>query len=97
MRYKFMLFMIISSFFLTGLVFAQEQKSFAVLPFEIHGPKEYQYLSQGVQSMLSSRLTRSGRSTSIPAGEISRLISDSPENSEQAEEIRSDLNADFLV
>ncbi|MFO7728951.1 MAG: hypothetical protein R6X11_11550, partial [Desulfonatronovibrio sp.] len=97
MRYKFIIFMLISSFFLTGLVSAQEKKSFAVLPFKIHGPQEYQYLSQGIQSMLSSRLTRSGQSTSIPAEEISRSISELPETSEQAQDIRSALNSDFLV
>ena len=32
-------------------------KTFAVYPFQVHGPDKYSYLSQGIQSMLTSRLT----------------------------------------
>ncbi len=97
MRYKFIPFVLIFLFFITGPASAQAQKSFAVLPFEVYGPQEYQYLSQGIQSMLSSRLTRPGLSISIPAGEINRRITEHPETAEQAGELRSMLGADFLV
>ena len=76
---------------------AQSQKNFAVLPFEVHGPQEYQYLAQGIQSMLSSRLARPGHSQSISPGEVNRLISKHPETTGEAEQMRSTLNADFLV
>lgn len=89
--------MIIFLLFMTGQASAQSEKTFAVLPFEVHGPQDYQYLSQGIQSMLSSRLTRSGLSSSIPPGEINRRITEQPETAAQAGEFRAMLNADFLV
>lgn len=89
--------MLIFLFFLAGQAPAQSQKTFAVLPFEVYGPQEYQYLSQGIQSMLSSRLTRPGLSSSIPPGEVNRRITEHPETTRQAGEFRNTLDADFLV
>ena len=97
MRLKFMPFMLFFLFLISGLASAQSQKTFAVLPFEVHGPQEYQYLSQGIQSMLSSRLARPGQSSSIPAGDINREITEHPGTAEQAREFRATLGADFLV
>ncbi len=97
MRFKFLPFVFIFLFFITGQALGQSQKSFAVLPFEVHGPQEYQYLSEGIQSMLSSRLTRPGLSSSIPPGEVNRRISELPETPDQAGEFRAALGADFLV
>jgi len=97
MRFKFLAFMLIFLFFMTGQALGQSQKSFAVLPFEVHGPQEYQYLSQGIQSMLSSRLARPGLSTSVPPGEVSRQVPGHPGSTAQAGEIRAMLGVDFLV
>jgi hypothetical protein len=97
MRLKFMPFMLCFLFLISGLASAQPQKTFAVLPFQVHGPQEYQYLSQGIQSMLSSRLARPGQSSSISPGEISREIAEHPGTAEQAREFRARLGADFLV
>ncbi|WP_245587765.1 FG-GAP repeat domain-containing protein [Desulfovibrio inopinatus] len=36
---------------------AADVKTFTVEPFAVHGPEKYQYLSQGIKSMLNSRLT----------------------------------------
>ena len=97
MPFNVFLFLVIILSCLSGQAGAQDQKKFAVLPFEVHGPQEYQYLSQGIQSMLSSRLTRSGLSSSIPPGEVNRQVSRQPETPGQANELRSLLGADFLV
>ena len=49
---------------------AQQAKTFAVLPFGVHGPQEYQYLSQGIQSMLTSRLTWPDNFSPLDAGAV---------------------------
>lgn len=97
MRFKILLFLIIALFLMNSQISAQSDKKFAVLPFEVHGPQEYQYLSQGIQSMLSSRVTRPGQISSIPTGQVSGKISQLPEDSAQAQEIRTKLGADYLV
>ncbi|WP_150112186.1 VCBS repeat-containing protein [Desulfonatronovibrio hydrogenovorans] len=97
MRFKPLLFFITFLLFLCPQAKAQSTKTFAVLPFEVHGPQEYQYLSQGIQSMLSSRLTRAGQTSSIPPGEVNRRVTQLPESTDQARDIRSELGADFLV
>jgi hypothetical protein len=51
---KIMMLIIIS--FFSSLCFAAGPKYFSVLPFSVHGPTEYRYLSQGIQSMLFTRL-----------------------------------------
>jgi len=55
------IFLLLLLFFsLTSGAYAQEEKSFLVLPFEIAGPKEYQYLAKGAKTMLTTRLTWPG-------------------------------------
>jgi len=44
-------------FFLCNIGYTAQIKKFSVLPFKVYGPKEFRYLSQGVQSMLISRLS----------------------------------------
>ncbi|MFN2267540.1 MAG: hypothetical protein ABR533_04635 [Desulfonatronovibrio sp.] len=97
MRLKILFFLIVTLFLMNSQISAQSDKKFAVLPFEVHGPQEYQYLSQGIQSMLSSRVTRPGLISTVPAGQISRQISQFPESTSQAQEIRTKLGADYLV
>lgn len=97
MHPRILFFMIITLLFMTGQAHAQPEKKIAVLPFEVHGPQEYQYLSQGIQSMLASRVTRPGKISSVPAGQVSGQVSQYPENSSQAQEIRTKLGADYLV
>lgn len=97
MHPRILFFMIITLLFMTGQASAQADKKFAVLPFEVHGPEDYQYLAQGIQSMLTSRVTRPGRISSVPAGQVSEQISQYPETSTQAQEIRTKLGADYLV
>lgn len=75
---------------------AQEAKTFAVLPFSVHGPQEYQYLSQGIQSMLTSRLTWPENFTPLDAGAIKKAAATLPADAGAAEKIRKTLGVDYL-
>ncbi|WP_461833414.1 FG-GAP-like repeat-containing protein [Desulfothermus sp.] len=44
-------------FFLCNIAYSAQLKKFSVLSFKVNGPDEFRYLSQGVQSMLISRLS----------------------------------------
>ncbi|PKN41621.1 MAG: VCBS repeat-containing protein [Deltaproteobacteria bacterium HGW-Deltaproteobacteria-18] len=76
---------------------AQEAKTFAVLPFGVHGPQEYQYLSQGIQSMLTTRLTWPENLTPLDAGTVKKTVTSLPADSGAAEKIRQALGVDYLV
>ncbi len=76
---------------------AQEAKTFAVLPFGVHGPQEYQYLSQGIQSMLTTRLTWPENFTPLDAASIKKAASNLPADAASAEKIRQSLGVDYLV
>ena len=73
-------------------IVAQEVKEFAVAPFQVHGPKKYQYLQQGIQSMLVSRLTWEGRLIPQEASGLKAVQSQS-----QARSVQQDLGVDYLV
>lgn len=76
---------------------ASASKTFAVLPFAIHGPGEYQYLGQGIQSMLTTRLTWPDNFTPLDSGAIAKVAAKLPTDATQAENIRTALGADYLV
>ncbi|MFW5730824.1 MAG: hypothetical protein ACOCV7_04170 [Desulfonatronovibrionaceae bacterium] len=76
---------------------AQSPETVAVLPFQVHGPQKYQYLSQGIQSMLSSRVTRPGKVAALAPGEINAAPIPEPETREQALKAKTALNADYLI
>jgi TolB-like protein len=76
---------------------AQQAKTFAVLPFGVHGPQEYQYLSQGVQSMLTTRLTWPENFTPLDAGTVKKNVAALPTDAGAAEKIRQVLGVDYLV
>lgn len=76
---------------------AQDAKTFAVLPFILHGPSQYEYLSQGVQSMLTSRLTNPDRFTPIAATSVKKAGAVLPTDAATAQKIRQALGADYLV
>ena len=90
----FVLFMI----FIPTSSFAADEplKTFTVLPFTSHGPDKYQYLSKGIQSMLTSRLTWDGRfepQTNSGHGYASHDVS----SAKAAQDIRQELGTDFLI
>ncbi len=72
-------------------------KTVAVLPFAVHGPKEYQYLSQGIPTMLTSRLSRPGSLEPVEAGRIKAASPTPPTDATAAASIRQKLGADYLV
>jgi len=82
-----------------GLIFifalkaeASTVKTFWVLPFQYVGPKEYQYLAQGTQTMLSTRLNWPGHF--VPKNlDLTTL----PQNLEQASKLAKDYQLDFLI
>lgn len=76
---------------------AEGPKTFAVLPFGVHGPQEYQYLSQGVQSMLTTRLTQPASFVSLDAAAVKKAVHTPPADATAAEKIRQNLNVDYLV
>ncbi|WP_028577010.1 FG-GAP-like repeat-containing protein [Desulfomicrobium escambiense] len=76
---------------------AQQAKTFAVLPFGVHGPQEYQYLSQGIQSMLTTRLTWPDNFTPLDAGAVKKSVATPPADATAAEKIRQTLGVDYLV
>jgi len=76
---------------------AQGAKTFAVLPFGVHGPQEYQYLGQGIQSMLTSRLTWPENFTPLDAGTVKKAVTTLPADAGAAEKIRQTLGVDYLV
>jgi TolB-like protein len=76
---------------------AEGTKTFAVLPFSVHGPQEYQYLSQGIQSMLTTRLTWPENFTPLDAGKVKAAAATLPADAAAAEKIRQTLGVDYLV
>ncbi|MGM0540342.1 MAG: hypothetical protein ACQERT_14225 [Thermodesulfobacteriota bacterium] len=82
--------------FMCGSGLAQDQpKTFAVLPITIHGPEKYQYLEQGIASMLTSRLTRGQEFR--PVSDDSGLKSWADVSSaNQAEQALADIQTDVL-
>lgn len=80
-----------------GPAMAEGPKTFAVLPFGVHGPQEYQYLSQGVQSMLTTRLSRPASFVSLDAAAVKKAVPTPPADAAAAEKVRRNLNVDYLI
>ena len=74
---------------------AKEQKTFAVLPLKIQGPSDYQYLSQGAQSMLTTRLTWTDHFEPVSQDKITGL--GFPESRKAASRIAEKIEADYLI
>ncbi len=72
-------------------------KTFAVLPFGVHGPQEYQYLSQGIQSMLTTRLTSPGQLAPLDSSAVKKSAATPPADAAGAAKIRAALGVDYLV
>jgi TolB-like protein len=78
-------------------VMGQKPRSFAVLPFEVHGPETYKHLSQGIQSMFISRLNREGLFTPVDKSAVGSVGKLSPASTQQAGEIIAALGAEYLI
>jgi hypothetical protein len=77
--------------------FTAEVKTFAVAPFTVHGPEKYQYLSQGVQSMLESRMNWPGHLAPVDKAKASARLAKAPGSEAEAKKALSDIGADFLA
>jgi len=71
---------------------ANNPKTFFVLPFRIIGPKEYQYLAQGTQTMLTTRLTWPDH---LEPRE--KDLTAFPKSPKQAGQIAKQNNLDYLI
>lgn len=70
-------------------------KTYAVLPFKIHGPDQYKYLEKAVPQMLTSRLYLKDNFESIAQSSVAAQEYPADENAAAA--ARSALNTDYLV
>jgi hypothetical protein len=73
----------------------REATSFAVLPFQIHGPEKYHYLGEGIRSMLESRLFREGRFAPVDKSSIQSTSADI-DSKDRARRILDGLQAQYL-
>ena len=74
-----------------------EVKTFAVAPFTVHGPEKYQYLGQGVQSMLESRMNWPGHLAPMDKAKTGTKLAKAPASESEAKKIAGDLGVDYLA
>lgn len=93
------LFLLLLALSLPVAAQAQAIKTFAVLPFVVNGPDNYRYLSQAVQSMLTSRLNWDGHVQSSDRAVIDKAKPAKPAQLQTAEakKILAAIGADYLV
>ncbi len=85
---RFLIFIWLLPLFITP-AFGAGVKHFSVLPFSVHGPSEYRYLSQGIQSMFVSRLSSPQVLESVEVNTKGKNISKS--------DIITQNNLDYLI
>lgn len=76
---------------------AQQPQSFAVAPFGVHGPEKYAYIGPGIQSMLTSRLTWTGKLEPMDTAALRRGLPAPVTAASQAGQALETLGADYLV
>ncbi|KUG29403.1 hypothetical protein ASZ90_000697 [hydrocarbon metagenome] len=74
-----------------------QTKTFAVTQFTVHGPDKYQYLKQGIQSMVVSRLSWPGRLQAMDAAKVDAAQPTAPASEAEALALLKKLNADYIV
>lgn len=82
---------------LPATALAAEAKTFAVAPFTVHGPEKYQYLSQGVQSMLESRMNWPGHLAPMDKARAGSKLAKAPASEAEAKKTAAELGVDFLA
>ena len=80
----------------TALPVQAAVKSYTVLPFAIHGPQEYRYLSEGIRSMLVSRLGWEDNFESTPSDSTTASAKDIT-SQDAASTLRQKIGTDYLV
>jgi len=76
---------------------AESPRRFAVLPFEVHGPDQFAYLGQGIQSMLTSRLKWTGKFEDLDKASNTQAGMALPESMEQARAAVTEMDVDYLI
>jgi len=94
---QFLLCLVMLSLPAQALAQAQAVKTFAVAPFAIHGPEKYAYLSQGVPSMLATRLTWKDKVQPMDTALIAQKIKKPIDSAAEAKSTLASLGADYLV
>jgi len=93
-----MVFLAVMAFFFSiQTAMADQVKTFAVLPFAVNGPEKFAYLSQGVQDMLLTRLTWTGKFEPMDKGAIDQKIKAAPRSEADAKAALSALKADYVI
>jgi hypothetical protein len=82
---------------LPAMALAAGGKTYAVAPFTVHGPDKYQYLGQGVQSMLESRLNWPGHLAPMDKSKVTARLPKAPASEPEARKALADLGSDYLV
>ncbi|MDD4650338.1 MAG: VCBS repeat-containing protein, partial [Desulfoplanes sp.] len=78
--------------------FAEETaKTFAVAPFAIHGPKDYQYLQKGIPAMLQTRLTWTDHFTPVSKDIVEQHAADPIADTTAAQKALTGIASDYLV
>ena len=95
--FRRLVLLVVALLCLPAMAAAAAGQSFAVAPFAIHGPDKYQYLGQGVQSMLESRLTWPGHLSLADKGQVSARLPKAPASEAEARKAQTDLGAAYLV
>ncbi|THB65547.1 MAG: VCBS repeat-containing protein [Desulfovibrio sp.] len=80
-----------------GKTLAQEAVNFAVLPFTINGPQDYQYLDHGIQDMLVSRLHWQDKVLPLDTGAMNSVLSSQIDSEAAAASTLEALGCDLLV
>jgi hypothetical protein len=94
---QFLLCLVLLSLPVQALAQTQAAKTFAVAPFTIHGPEKYAYLSQGVPSMLATRLTWKDKVQPMDTSLVAQKIKKPVDSAAAAKSELASLGADYLV
>jgi hypothetical protein len=76
---------------------AEEARTFAVAPFGVHGPQAYNYLQQGIPSMLQTRLTWPEHFSPVSSDVVKKQIPSPVAGTDAAKKSLAAVGADYLV
>jgi hypothetical protein len=76
---------------------AAEAKTYVVAPFTVHGPEKYQYLGQGAQSMLESRMNWPGHLAPLDKAKSAAALAKAPGSEADAKKALAAVGADYLA
>lgn len=95
--FRRLVLLVVALLSLPAMAVAANGKYFAVAPFTVHGPEKYQYLGQGVQSMLESRLTWPGHLALMDKAKVAARLPKAPATAAEAGKAQTELGLAYLV